>query len=198
VANFQTVIARVAVLSVVFLSFTQLAHAQSGEPLCVDFTSAPTEAPELSDPLAGRLGGTRESFEARFGPPLEESNLSIRYDLEGCADMYVSYEEGRLTDVDFFGPGVLEMEGEWSFSQAMQIANRLLPLDVEQREPFRNVSFVEHQPCMSTALAEQVPESVYAFVDNNPVQGQCSASYEFDDAGDVISFTVQLEVEDAP
>lgn len=170
--------------------------AQSPEPLCVDFTATSTTKPEPSDPLAGRLGGTRESFEARFGPPTEETELSITYELEGCGDLFVSYEEGILTDIDFISPGHLSGDAEWSFSQAMQIAARLLPPDVQQREAFRNVSFVEHQPCYSDALAAQVPMSVYGYLDANLMPGQCSASYELNDANEVMLFTVQLQIED--
>jgi hypothetical protein len=170
--------------------------AQSPEPLCTNLGETSSSISDAADPLAGRLGGSRETFEARFGPPSEEGAFSISYDLEGCGQMSVSYEENVLTDVSFITPGYLEADALWSWAQAMGIAARLLPLDVEMREPFRNVSYVEHQPCYSTALANQVPMSVYEYVDNNPSPGQCSAVYEFDEAGEVLTFGVQLQIED--
>lgn len=170
-------------------------NAQSPEPLCVELGTDASEG--LDDLLAGRLGGSRVAFEKRFGQPASEDLFSVQYELEGCGDLSVSYEDDVLTDILFFTPGYLDADhAEWTFGQAMQIAARLLPLDVEQRVPFRNVSFVEHQPCFSNALAAQVPVTVYEYVDDNPTPGQCSVSYEFDDAGDVLMFTVQLEIED--
>jgi hypothetical protein len=170
--------------------------AQQPAPLCDPAGAANAETPVPGDPLQGRLGGTREAFEARFGPPSEEDDLSISYELAGCGNMSVEYQEGILTDIDFFAPGYLSGEAEWTFAEAQQIASRLLPLDVEVGEPFRNVSFVEHHPCSSQTLATQVPMSVYEYVDNNPTAGQCSAVYEFNDAGDVVSIGVQLQIED--
>ena len=175
---------------------TQTVAAQQPEPLCDLASAFTTETPVPSDPLQGRLGGMREAFEARFGPPSEEDNLTISYELAGCGNMSADYQEGILTDIDFFAPGYLSGEAEWTFAEAQQIASRILPLDVQMGEPFRNVSFVEHLPCSSQALATQVPMSVYEYVDNNPTAGQCSAVFEFNNAGDVVSFGIQLQIED--
>lgn len=184
------------------VSITPVA-AQTVEPLCEVPNASASETPELgADPLAGRLGGTRASFETRFGLPAEEDQFSIKYDLPECAYMSVSYDadygDEILTRISFNGPEAASQVGEWSFAEALAIAGRLLPLDTIQGEPFRNVSFVEHQPCQSAALGERVPAALYTDYDLNAVPGQCSVAYEFDDAGEVIGFTVQLAVEDLP
>lgn len=176
--------------------------AQSADPLC-DLTSiSSTETPTPgADPLDGRLGGTRASFEARFGPPADEDPF-VTYELPGCEYMSVSYDadygDEILTRISFNGPDAASQVGAWSFSEAQAIAARLLPADVVQGDPFRNVSYVEHQPCQSTALVERVPAELYTDYDLNAVPGQCSVAYEFDDGGDVVGFTVQLAVEDLP
>jgi hypothetical protein len=178
------------------------AVAQSVEPLCDAGNADAAETPVPgADPLAGRLGGTRASFEARFGPPADEDPF-ITYDLHGCEYMSVSYDadygEEILTRISFNGPNAASQVGAWSFAEAQLITDRLLPLDAVSGEPFRNVSFVEHQPCESAALGERVPAALYTDYDLNAVPGQCSVAYEFDDAGDVIGFTVQMAVEDLP
>jgi hypothetical protein len=110
----------------------------------------------------------------------------------------VGYHEDKdaLTDVMVFSPGFEEEKAEWTIEEARQIASRLLPLDVELKTPHRNVDVVEHQECFSKALAETVPADVYAYVDNNPTPGQCSVVYSLDDKEKVLSFTVQLQIED--
>jgi hypothetical protein len=185
-------------LSVVleFAVVPELTFAQEPEPLCVLDDTMSTDVPEDADVLAGRLGGTRETFEARFGPPKEESALFIEWELEGCGTVFVSFEEGIVTDVSIYSVGFEDDKAQWTIDEAQRIAERLLPLDVEMSDPYRNVSFVEHHECFSPALAAQVPASVYAYVDNNPQQGQCSVVYSLDDLERVQNFTVQLQIED--
>lgn len=173
------------------------AVAQSPEPLCVlDETMVP-EVPEGGDLLTGRLGGTRDAFEARFGPPADESSLFITWRFAGCDDVFVSFEEGFVTDVSVFSEDFeSDSEGQWSLEDARRIAERVLPLDVQMSPPYRNISTVEHHECFSDALSVNVPATVYAYVDNNPTQGQCSVVYSLDDSERVTNFTVQLQIED--
>ena len=154
-----------------------------------------TPAAEGAAALEGRLGGSRDSFEDRFGEPADEVVL-ITYDLDGCGDVYVGFEEDILTDVGVYSPGIAEGEAAWTIDEALQIAERVLPLDVEMEDPYRNVSFAEHRECFSEALADEVPESVYASVDNNPTPGQCSVVLHLDDNDGVQAIVVQLLVED--
>lgn len=154
-----------------------------------------TAVAEGEEALDGRLGGSRDAFEDRFGEPTDEDDLFITYETDGCG-FFVGYHEDVLTDVQSFSPGFSDGEAEWTIGEARRIANRLLPIDVELDEPYRNVSFVEHQEGFSEALAGGVPEEVYAYVDNNPVPGQCSVVYSLDDGDAVLSFTVQLQIED--
>ncbi len=55
---------------------------------------------------------------------------------------------------------------------------------------------MKHQECFSDTLADEVPEQIYAYVDNNPTPGQCSIVYILDAREDVLSFTVQLQFYD--
>lgn len=173
-----------------------LPTASAAQTLCADLGIVPSEEESL-DPLAGYLGSSRESFEARFGPPTEEDSLSVQWEIEGCGTMFASFEQGLLTDVSIYQPDFeIGSEGMWLLSEATAIAARFLPADVQMSRPYRNVSFVEHHECYSDALAATVPASVYAYVDNNPTQGQCSAVYGLDDLDRVTDFTVQLQIED--
>ena len=173
-----------------------LPTASRAQALCADIGIAENEGESL-DLLVGRIGGSRESFEARFGPPTEEDDLFTQWEIENCGTMFASFEEGILTDVSIYQPDFeIGAEGVWSLSEAGAIAAQFLPADVQMSSPYRNVSFVEHHECYSDALALTVPPSVYAYVDNNPTQGQCSAVYGLDDLDRVTDFTVQLQIED--
>lgn len=156
------------------------------------------------DPLAGRLGGSREAFEARFGGPSDEEVVSgVAFASEGCDGVYAYFREGVLTDVNLYAPGFEGLGAEdhgaeaWTLREAERMAGRLLPAVAEVDEPVRNVSFVEHHPGFSEALADRVPPEVFADVDNNPTQGQFSSVYQLGlESDDVLAITVQLRVED--
>jgi hypothetical protein len=153
--------------------------AQAEPPLCVLDGSAPAPTAAQQDPLAGRLGGTRESFEARFGSPIDEDPF-FEYAAEGCAAVFANYYDGIMITVSVYFPGFADGQSEVGISQAMLIAERLLPLDVQMSAPYRNVTFVEHHECYSQSLAERVPFTAYEYMDNNPTAGQCSAVYSLD------------------
>jgi hypothetical protein len=175
------------------------APVQSQELLCTtELDPRSAEDSDAAVALDGRLGGTRESFEARFGPPSEEDKLFTTWHIEGCGDALVSFEEGLVTDVSLYPDDFsMEMtEGKWTLSEAGVIAARLLPTDVEMSEPYRNISTVEHHECFSESLATRVPAAVYSFVDNNPTQGQCSVVYSLGERDSVTNFIVQLQIED--
>jgi hypothetical protein len=190
-------------LAVVAVTDPASAIAAKPEPLCSldKATTTPvaggaTTAPAAgADALKGRLGGSRDGFEDRFGKPTDESILFITYETKEC-DYIVSYKDDILTDVTVFSPGYEDEKAAWTIGGAGEIAKRLLPLDVELKKPHRDVSFVEQQECFSKALAGEVPDDVYAYVDNNPTPGQCSVAYSLDDRDKVLSFTVQLQIED--
>ena len=162
-------------------------------------------------PLDARLGGIRESFEAKYGEPSNAgerlADLHSEYEIKGYSTVFVSYHEGLVTDIDLFAP---RPEGEewtvgeewtadeahernWTTRKADELARRFLPRDVEIAEPYENVTGVVHIPCSSDALAEAVPAEVYAYVDNDPVAGQCEYGQWLDPEGRVawISLTLQ-------
>ena len=50
--------------------------AQASQSLCIDPDVTSTATSTSSDALAGRIGGTCESFKARFGLPVEKDESS--------------------------------------------------------------------------------------------------------------------------
>ena len=169
--------------------------AADPEPLCSldgesDAATA-TPAAKGGEALEGRLGGSRESFEDRFGEPADEVILIV-YELDGCGDVYVGFAEDVLTDVSIYSPGIVDGKAEWTIDEALRIAERVLPRDAETEDPFRNESFAEHRACFSEALADEVPEAVYADLDDDPTPGQCSVVLHLDDNDGVLAIVVQL------
>ena len=173
--------------------------AADPQPLCSSdaaTTSLGTATPVTkgAEALEGRLGGSRDDFDERFGEPASEV-MWITYQLEGCGEVYVGFEADVVTDVGIYWPGDVDDEAGWTIDEALRIADRVLPLDVEMEDPYRNVAFTERYECFSEALAEEVPESVYASVDDDLTPGQCSVMLQLED-DDVVAIVVQLLVED--
>jgi len=173
------------------------APVQSQQLLCMtELDPVSAEDSDAAVSLDGRLGGTQESFEARFGPPAEEDGMFITWRPEGCGDMLVSFTEGLADRISLYSVGFEANEAQWTIEEARHIAARLLPPDVEMAKPRRNISVVEQHDCSSKALKMNVPMSVYEYSDNNPVQGQCSVVYQLGDDDRVLNFVVQLQVEE--
>ena len=135
-------------------------------------------------PLDARLGGTTESFEEKYGEPVEAEGSPVftEYKIRGYSTVFAASREGRIDNVTLFSP---RPEGEewindepherdWSVRKAHELAARFLPRDAELEDPADEQVGVIQTVGFSQALAEEVPESVYAYVDNEYVVGQCS------------------------
>lgn len=138
------------------------------------------------NPLNARLGSTTESFEAQYGEPKEPEEgvpaLFTEYDLPGYSTVFADSYEGFVESIALYSP---RPEGEewdneephdldWSLTKAHDLAERFLPLDAELEEPADERLGVIRTVGYSPALAAQVPESVYAYVDNEYAVGQLS------------------------
>ncbi len=157
-------------------------------------------------PLDARLGGTRESWEDEYGDPIESPTAvpkSTAYDLDGYSSVQVGFHEERVTSVSLFAP---RREGEawseaphgmdWTVQKAHQLARRFLPTDAELGAPQDEAGYVG-RTCASEALAAEVPEATYDFVDNTPVYGGCSYALFLNAEGRVGWIAIDLVVEDA-
>ena len=165
----------------------------------------------LRPPLDARLGGTFESWEAEFGPPVEQDGEDGRlfpaYDLPGFSAVIVHEHLGRVESISLFAPRP-ERE-EWTFDQSHQmnwtareahdIAQEFLPRDARIDEPVDEGSGFVYALCTSDALATEVPPEVYDYVDNSPQYGRCSYAlfYEENGFGDRISWiSIELAIEE--
>jgi hypothetical protein len=174
---------------------------------------APDTEPEeeFRPPLDARLGGTVESWEAGFGSPVERegehADLFTEYAIPGLGTVYADDYMGRIESITLFAP---RPEGEewtddphemnWSVEEAHEIAEGFLPRDADLEELVREEwSDLDHVLCTSDALAAEVPQEIYDYVDNTPQYGRCSYAlmHEAGGEGERISWIIiQLAIEE--
>jgi hypothetical protein len=182
----------------------------------VSTQSAAVSAPDVNEieearpPLDARLGGTLESWEAEFGSPVEQegkvADLFTEYAIPGLGTVYADDYLGRIESITVFAP---RPEGEewtddphemnWSVEEAHEIAKGFLPREVRFDETLDEGSDFVHAMCSSDALAAEVPQDIYDYVDNTPQYGRCSYALFYEDhgRGDRISWIIiSLEIEE--
>lgn len=159
--------------------------------------------------LDGRLGSTREAFEAIYGEPVED-DFFTEYDVDGCGSVLVSYDpEGYVTDITISSPrpddvsGNETHEADWPLFPAFAITNSFVPLDWVckdfqiQPPPFGYVI----EECSSQALLNQVPTSAWDHVDNTPAYGSYAVILHNTDQASkfwMITITLAFDPEDFP
>ena len=170
-------------------------------------------AGEAQSPLDARLGSTLESWEAEFGPPVERegdtADLFTEYNIPDLGTVYADEYLGLIESMNLFAP---RPEGEewtddphemnWSVAEAHEIAKDFLPRDARLDETLVEDAYGFIQTmCTSDALAEEVPQEIYDYVDDTPQYGRCNyilwyANFEHEDQISWIS--IQLEIEEPP
>ncbi len=158
-------------------------------------------------PLDARLGGTTESFEEKYGEPVESDGPSIftEYDIRGYSTVLTNSYEGRIERISLFSPRPKgeewrmdkPHERDWSVKKAHELAKRFLPRDVKLEKPGAERLSTIRTEGFSEALENEVPESIYAYVDNEYVVGQCSYVLMLnEDKSGVNRITITLLVEE--
>jgi hypothetical protein len=174
-------------------------------------TSAADAELQVRPPLDARLGGTVESWEAEFGPPVEQADdipsLSREYDVPGFSAVLVGEHLGRIESISLFAP---RPEGEewtddqphemnWTVPEAHEIAKEFLPQDASIDSVRQAESGFVEALCSSDALAAEVPQETYDYVDNSPQYGRCSYGLLHVDADDGIQInwiSISLNIEE--
>ncbi len=88
-------------------------------------------------------------------------------------------------------------EGDWSVKKAHELAKRFLPWDVKLEKPRPERLSTIITEGVSEALENEMPESIYAYVDNEYVIGQCSYALMLnEDKSGVNSIMITLLVEE--
>ncbi len=167
---------------------------------------------EARPPLDARLGGTVESWQAEFGSPVERegenADLFTEYVIPDLGTVYADEYLGRIESITLFAP---RPEGEewtddphamnWSVEEAHEIAEGFLPRDADLEELVREEwSDLDHVWCTSDALAAEVPQEIYDYVDNTPQYGRCSYALMHEDGGDgdrISWIIIGLEIEES-
>ncbi|MDP9357298.1 MAG: hypothetical protein M3R02_18820, partial [Chloroflexota bacterium] len=88
-------------------------------------------------------------------------------------------------------------ERDWSVKKAHELAKRFLPRDVKLEKPGAERLWTIRTEGFSEALENEVPETIYAYVDNEYVVGQCSYVLSLnEDKSGVNSIMITLLVEE--
>lgn len=178
--------------------------AQENGTACADGNGiACDDAPPLGmvddvprSPLDGRIGGMVESWRAEYGLPVEQegehAGLFTEYAIPGFSAVLADDHLGRIESITLFAP---RPEGEewsdeahamnWSVKEAHRIAEDFLPRDADlEAMPRGDGSDLDQVLCTSDALASEVPQELYDYVDNTPQYGRCSYALMHEDGGD--------------
>lgn len=151
--------------------------AQSSPSPC-DWTA---EQP-VTDPwdLTGRLGSTREAFEAKYGMPLDQIGPTT-YEVPGCGTIFVSWSpDGYATQISLYSPRKDPNKGfenhddaDWTLGEAQGIAVNFAPLDAQYDRMGLNSGPSNYwfKVGYSDALSGQVPTSAWDYADNTPTYG---------------------------
>jgi hypothetical protein len=142
-------------LVVGFMFFGDAARAQ--QPV-----ASATPSPTSSIALDGRLGGTRDSFERRYGQS-RASGLDRGFDVDGYGLVQVQFggndERGPAIVITLRSPrgdGVAATQadsGDWTLSLATRRVKRFLPADVALGKPQANNAQSASLACDSGAIA---------------------------------------------
>ena len=130
------------------------------------------EAAEAPGDLDARIGGSRASWEAAYGDPIAmggSMGTTVRYDLPGFRSVLVDFYEDRVISIGLFAPS----ESGWLVPTAYGIAQQFLPRDGKFEGPRFGSGYVV-RTVLSDALDQEVPASVYEYVDNTPIYGAAS------------------------
>lgn len=162
---------------------------------------------------AGRLGGTRASFAAAFGPPVVENTVNgAIYDVPGFGLVLAQFQQQekgkvapdeRATVVTLRSPrpegtpATTPDNHDWTIDQAFQVAARFLPTDVILEGPATATPAPVdaarqgiERSCASDALAAAFP--------NEPGQGACQIAFLMPTPVTVSYVTLVLGDDDDP
>lgn len=161
--------------------------------------------------LTGRLGSTREAFEAKYGTPKTDgtSQLFPEYNIPGCGPVLVTWSpDNYLVTLDLFSPRKDEHKGfenhdeaDWTLGEAQSIAVNFAPLDAQYDDMGLNPPPYGYwfKVGYSDALINQVPATAWDYSDNTPTYGTFLLTLNIIDA-DIyhIGLTFGYEPEDTP
>jgi len=169
----------------------------------------PTATAEPGSPLDARLGGTRQSFEAKYGTPINTGHDKApfpEYDVKGYGSVLVTYYDDRVTMISLFSDRPNDEdwssdephELDWSIDKAHELALRFAPTDVMLADPSEEIRGIIYRNARSNALANDVPVETYEHVDNEPQPGGFQYVLHVTDAKDVSWIGLSLKVEEIP
>lgn len=152
-----------------------------------------------TDPLDARLGGTQESFEAKYGKalPSKPKDIGPQYAIRGYSAVLLDVYQGRIDNISLFAPRPKgeEWGGDkvnpmnWSVAKSFDLASRFLPTDVQLSEPDIATNYgVIIRTGSSATLAREVPPAVYAYFDPTYQSGQCSYTLYLDPSKNHVSW----------
>ena len=165
------------------------------------------DAEDAPGDLDARIGGTRESWEAEYDDPIstgDPSGPAIEYDLPGFSSVLVDFYEDRVVSISLFAPrsageewvADVPSDTDWSVSKAEGIARGFLPGDVDLESSRDEAGYVGRTGA-SDSLADEVPDSVYEFVDNTPVYGLVSYALFLNGEERVNAIAIDLVVDES-
>lgn len=157
---------------------------------------------------SGRLGATREDWEAKYGKPIElneavETTVNgkyAEYDAIGFSLVSVQLHENRVVAINAFSPRNNNEEWtpekahpmDWTITTAENLVRQFLPSDTEMvGKEVEGLNFIRSE-CSSQILETDLSLDHYRFVDKSPIFGGCSSTFYLNDEGRVSHLFITL------
>lgn len=160
--------------------------------------------------LTGRLGSTRDQFEALYGQPLPSPNpsLGLKYKIDGCGEVLATFEpDGYLVDLWVFSPALSDRKSledpdpaDWALPDALTVAASFVPLDTAECGDVGMMPTYAILECSSPALRDQVPQSSWDYSDNSPTYGSYAVVLRMNKESGIygVELTLAFNDEDFP
>jgi len=149
--------------------------------------ASPSAVPRGTQALDGRLGGSRERIEQRYGPPEQDAEDAdetfARYTVLGDETITVSFVAGQVVQISVLpartdDPATASPSG-WTQDQVFTVAAAWLPADAVfvPQATYTNLQGNLVVPCHSAALAQVTTTMIYRDVVRFGVPGDCQAVF---------------------
>lgn len=178
-------------LAILTASLPTIARAQDNAP---PDASGPikSETPKSSESLDATFGGTRESFEVKYGEPSKpdagDYPRGDDYRIDGFKRVSAFFNDEQIVHLTLTAP----TDEFWTTKEAENALVDFLPTDSKFGTPVKNIDNEPVTRARSNVLAGVIDQSVYDTFEANGKPGDYSYTFQLDKQGQVKAIDIEL------
>lgn len=162
-------------------------------------TTSARAAATQSSSLNARLGGTKSSFEKKFGTPLKGKsgeNIAV-FNVQGYGLVAAAFTNGHATEVTIAAdrlnhkPLTEPDNADWSIATASKNAEQFLPADARFGSPVKSVVQITITGS-SKELSSAITAKTMSTLNAGGAPGDIIVDYSLDTAGNVYSVDINI------